>query len=50
MMQGRIQEFRKGGAKLDRARNFFFASPAKLLRTPPYRAVANRISEKKVYL
>ena len=53
--QGRIQAFEKGGAKLDRersARNFFFAPPAKLLRTPPYRAVANRISnsEKKVYL
>ena len=28
--QGRIQEFKKGGAKLDR---------------PPYRAVANRISK-----
>ena len=29
--QGRIQEFKKGGAKLDR---IFFAPPAKLLRTP----------------
>ena len=45
-VQGRIQEFKKGGAKLDRALQFFFALPAKLLRTPPpYRAVANRISK-----
>ena len=34
--QGRTQEFKKGGAKLDRARNFVFAPPAKLLRTPPF--------------
>ena len=45
IIQGRIQEFEKGGAKLKKK----FAPPAKLLRTPPYRAVANRISnsEKK---
>ena len=55
--QGRTQEFKQGGAKLDRARsarNFFFATPAKLLRTPPHigqqQIEFQKISEKKVYL
>ena len=47
--QGRIQEFKKGVRNLivrEAREIFFFAPPAKLLRTPPpYRAVANRISK-----
>ena len=49
--QGRIQEFEKGGAKLDRLEISFSPPPRNCFAPPPYRAVANRISnsEKKVY-